>query len=346
MLKVTEMGEKKAKEACCLGIESTADDFSVGTSTFNGEILSNIISTYMPEEGGIHPREAARHHAEVGNKVLAQAITKSGVKPHNLSIIAFSQGPGLGPCLRTGATAARALASYLKIPLVGINHCVAHIEIGKLKTGAMDPITLYVSGGNTIVAAFDSGRYRVFGETLDIALGNCLDVFARQAGLRQRVGTPFGAIVEQLSAKGKKLIPLPYTVKGMDTSFSGLLTAALNVYKKGECRLEDLCYSLQETAFSMVTEVTERALAHTEKKEVLLTGGVAANKRLQSMVKAIAEEHDAEFFVVPSEFAVDNGAMIAWTGALSYRHGIVTPIEKSFVKLRWRLEEVEVPWIK
>lgn len=346
MLKVNEMKEKKAKETYCLGIESTADDFSIGTSTFNGEILSNIISTYMPEEGGIHPREAARHHAQVGNKVLAEAITKSGVRPHNLSIIAFSQGPGLGPCLRTGATVARALASYLKIPLVGINHCVAHIEIGKLKTGTTDPITLYVSGGNTIVAAFDSGRYRVFGETLDIALGNCLDVFAREAGLRQSVGMPFGAIVEQLAAKGKKLIPLPYTVKGMDTSFSGLLTAALNFFKKGESRLEDLCYSLQETAFSMVTEVTERALAHTEKKEVLLTGGVAANKRLQSMVNAIAEEHDAEFSVVPSEFAVDNGAMIAWTGALAYQHGIVTPIEKSFVKLKWRLEEVEVPWIK
>jgi N6-L-threonylcarbamoyladenine synthase/protein kinase Bud32 len=229
---------------------------------------------------------------------------------------------------------------------VGVNHCIAHIEIGKLKTGAVDPITLYVSGGNTIVAAFDSGRYRVFGETLDIALGNCLDVFAREAGLHQKVGMPFGAIVEKLAARGTRLIPLPYTVKGMDTSFSGLLTAAVNTLKKGECKLEDLCYSLQETAFSMVTEVTERALAHTEKKEALLTGGVAANKRLQSMIRIIAGEHGADFSVVPSEFAVDNGAMIAWTGALAYKHGIVTPIEKSFVKLRWRLDEVEVPWVK
>jgi N6-L-threonylcarbamoyladenine synthase/protein kinase Bud32 len=346
MLDANKMKIKKAEEAYCLGIESTADDFSIGVSTFGGKILANTISAFMPEEGGIHPREAARHHAEVADKVLTEAIAKSGIKPHNLSIIAFSQGPGLGPCLRTGATVARALASYLKIPLVGINHCIAHIEIGKLKTGAKDPITLYVSGGNTIVAAFDSGRYRVFGETLDIALGNCLDVFAREAGLHQRVGMPFGAIVEKLAAEGKKLIPLPYTVKGMDTSFSGLLTATVNILKKGECKLENLCYSLQETAFSMVTEVTERALAHTEKKEALLTGGVAANKRLQSMIKAIAEEHDAEFSVVPSEFAVDNGAMIAWTGALAYQHGMVTPIEKSFVKLRWRLEEVEAPWIK
>ena len=340
------MKKRKASESYCLGIESTADDFSVGISTFEGEILANIISAYIPEEGGIHPREAARHHAEVASKVLEEAFTKSGIKPQNLSVTAFSQGPGLGPCLRTGATVARALASYLKVPLVGVNHCIAHIEIGKLKTGAKDPITLYVSGGNTIVAAFDSGRYRVFGETLDIALGNCLDVFAREAGLRQREGMPFGAIVEKLAIKGKKLISLPYTVKGMDTSFSGLLTAAVNLIKKGEYKLEDLCYSLQETAFSMVTEVTERALAHTEKKEVLLTGGVAANKKLQSMVEVIAEEHDAEFCVVPSQFAIDNGAMIAWTGVIAYKCGLVTSIEKSFVKLRWRLEEVEVPWVR
>jgi len=340
------MNIKNASESYCLGIESTADDFGVGVSTFNGKILANVLSAYMPEEGGIHPREAARHHSEVAGKVLEEAFKKSGIKPQNLSIIAFSQGPGLGPCLRTGATVARVLASYLNIPLVGVNHCIAHIDVGKLETGAKDPITLYVSGGNTLVAAFDSGRYRVFGETLDIALGNCLDVFAREAGLRQRPGMPFGAIVEKLALKGKKSVPLPYTVKGMDVSLSGLLTAAVNSLKKGKHSLEDLCYSLQETAFSMITEVTERALAHTEKREVLLTGGVAANKRLQSMIRVIAEEHDSTFCVVPSQFAVDNGAMIAWTGALAYKHGIVTPIEKSFVKLRWRLEEVEVPWVK
>jgi len=340
------MKDKRASKSYCLGIESTADDFSVGISTFSGRISANIISAFMPEEGGIHPREAAKHHAEVASRVLREAFSKSKIKPKDISIIAFSQGPGLGPCLRTGATIARALASYLKIPLVGVNHCIAHVEIGKLETGAEDPITLYVSGGNTMVAAFESGRYRVFGETLDIALGNCLDVFAREAGLCQRVGMPFGAIVEKLAADGEKLIPLPYTVKGMDTSFSGLLTAATDLLKRRDIRLEDLCYSLQETVFSMVTEVTERALAHTEKMEVLLTGGVAANKRLQSMIEAIANEHDAEFCVVPSQFAVDNGAMIAWTGVLAFKHDMITPIERSHVKLRWRLEEVEIPWIR
>jgi tRNA A37 threonylcarbamoyltransferase TsaD len=157
---------------------------------------------------------------------------------------------------------------------------------------------------------------------------------------------PLGAALEQLAANGEKLVSLPYTVKGMDMSLSGLLTAATSLLHKGECKLEDLCYSLQENAFSMVTEVTERALAHTEKKEVLLTGGVAANRRLQSMLKAIAEEHDARFSVVPREFATDNGAMIAWTGVLAYTHGVVTPVEESFVKLRWRLDRVDVPWLK
>jgi len=337
---------KDPAEACCLGVESTADDFGVGISTFKGEILANASSGYIPEEGGIHPREAARHHAEVADTVLREALSKAGLKPRDLALIAFSQGPGLGPCLRTGATVARALAAYLNVPLVGVNHSVAHIEIGKLKTGALDPVTLYVSGGNTLVSAFDSGRYRVFGETLDIALGNCLDVFAREAGLKHKRGMPLGAALEKLAADGEKLISLPYVVKGMDISLSGLLTAATTLLRKGECRLEDLCYSLQETAFSMVTEVTERALAHTEKKEVLLTGGVAANRRLQSMLSIIAEEHDARFNVVPREFATDNGAMIAWTGVLAYTHGAVTPVEESFVKLRWRLEKVDGPWVK
>lgn len=330
----------------CLGIESTADDFGIGIATFNGDILSNASSGYIPEEGGIHPREAARHHTEAADKVLRQSLCKAGVKPKDLNLIAFSQGPGMGPCLRTGATVARALASYLGIPLIGVNHSVAHIEIGKLKTNSVDPITLYVSGGNTLISAFNAKRYRVFGETLDIALGNCLDVFARAAGLKHKQGMPLGATVERLAAKGNKLISLPYVVKGMDISLSGLLTAVTSLLRKGKYRLEDLCYSLQEQSFSMVTEVTERALAHTEKQEVLLTGGVASNKRLRQMLSLIADEHDAKFNVVPRQFASDNGAMIAWTGALAYTHGLITPIEKSFVRLRWRLEEVDIPWIK
>jgi len=221
-----------------------------------------------------------------------------------------------------------------------VNHCVAHIEIGKLLTGVKDPLTLYVSGGNTIVTAYAAGRYRVFGETLDIAIGNCLDTFAREAGLPH----PGGPIIEKLASKGQSFIKLPYIVKGMDLSFSGLLTAAARKLREGH-KIEDLCFSLQEVAFSMLTEVTERALAHTEKPEVLLTGGVAANERLQAMIRLMANEHDAQFYVVPAKYAGDNGAMIAWTGLLAYRHGGTLRVEKSFVKQRWRLDKVGVPWV-
>lgn len=336
----------REREGLCLGIESTADDFGVGIVSFDGEILANVNDVYIPEKGGIHPREASRHHAMVAGKVIAEAFTRAGVKPREITVIAFSQGPGLGPCLRVGATAARALASYLDKPLIGVNHCLAHIEIGRMINRMKDPVTLYVSGGNTMVSAFEAGRYRVFGETLDIAIGNCLDVFAREAGLRPRPGKPLGAIIEELASKGRKLIPLPYTVKGMNLSFSGLLTAAVNLLREGKHSLEDLCFSLQEVAFSMLTEVTERALAHTEKTEVLLTGGVAANRRLQEMLRVMSEDHGARFSVVPKEYATDNGAMIAWTGVLCYKYGLTVPIEKSFVKLRWRLDEVEVPWVE
>lgn len=330
----------------CLGIESTADDFGVGIVSFDGEVLANVNDTYIPPAGGIHPREAARHHALVAGKVLAEALKRAGLRSEDLDVIAFSQGPGLGPCLRTGATAARALASYLNLPLVGVNHCVAHIEIGKLVCGVKDPITLYVSGGNTIVSAFAEKRYRVFGETLDIAVGNCFDTFAREAGLRRDGGKPLGRIVEEIASRGEKLIPLPYTVKGMDLSFSGLLTSAISLLQGGKYRIEDICFSFQETAFSMLTEVTERALAYTEKREVLLTGGVAANRRLQTMIEKMAEEHNASFHAVPKEYALDNGAMIAWTGILAFKHSLTIPIERSFVKLKWRLDEVEIPWVK
>ena len=340
------MPTKHSADSCCLGIESTADDFGAAVVSFDGKILSNVNDAYMPKEGGIHPREAARHHAEVSEKVLKEAFNKAGIKPQDICLVAFSQGPGLGPCLRTGATAARALASYLEVPLVGVNHCVGHIEIGKLATGAIDPVTLYVSGGNTIVSAFEAGRYRIFGETLDIAMGNCLDVFARATGLQQRRGASFGAVVEELAQKGKQFVSLPYTVKGMDLSFSGLLTAAVQAYQSGHYSLDDICFSLQEVAFSMLIEVTERALAHTQKPEVLLTGGVAANKRLQAMLAVVAKEHDAHFCVVPLHLAADNGAMIAWAGILAYKSGISTPIEESFVNVNWRLEEVYASWIE
>ncbi|RLF24380.1 MAG: bifunctional N(6)-L-threonylcarbamoyladenine synthase/serine/threonine protein kinase [Thermoprotei archaeon] len=322
-----------------LGIESTAHTFGVGIADEEGRILANINAIYVPRGGGILPREAARHHFLVADKVLRRALKVANVKLRDLDAIAIALGPGMGPCLRVGALMARALAVKLNRPLVPVNHCVAHIEIARLTTQSQDPLVVYISGGNTIISAFAEGRYRIFGETLDIALGNFLDTLARELGLPQP-GVPQ---VEALASKGTKIIELPYIVKGQDMSFSGLLTAALRKLKEG-IRVEDLCLSVVEYAYAMLAEVAERALAHTRKKELVLTGGVARSKRLQEVLRQVAEEHDAVFKVVPDEYAGDNGAMIAWTGVLAFRHGITIPIEKSYVKQRWRLDEVEVPW--
>jgi len=330
----------------CLGVEGTAHTLGMGLVDSEGKILANVGHSYIPPSGmGIHPREASQHHSDVSGKALRETLRAGGVDASDIDLIAFSMGPGMGPCLRTAATIARALSSFLAIPLVGVNHILAHIEIARHITGASDPVVLNVSGGTTQIVVFEKGRYRVFGETLDIAIGNAFDVFARESGIYDPSNPWPGPKFVETAARGTKYIELPYLVKGMDLAFSGLVTQALRLLKEGE-RLEDLCYSLQETALAMLTEVTERAMAHTEKRVLLLTGGSARNRRLQEMLEIMTRERNAEVHVVPPELATDNGAMIAWTGILAHKAGITTPIERSYVKPRWRIEEVRVPWIK
>jgi len=325
-----------------LGIEGTAHTIGVGIVEDRNEkcrVLANVIKMYHPEKGGIHPREAANHHATHVPELIKKAFEEASIESEEIDIVSFSQGPGLGPCLRTAATAARALALSLNRPIIGVNHCVAHIEIGRGTTGCDDPVLLYVSGGNTQVIAFARGRYRVFGETLDIGIGNCLDKLGRYLGLP----FPSGPVIEQLAKKGRKYLDLPYTIKGMDVAFSGLLTAAQHYYEKNES-IEDICYSAQETAFAALTEITERAMAHVGKEEVLLGGGVACNKRLREMVKFMAKERGADFFVPENSLCVDNGAMIAWTGLLMYKSGIRMRIEESFIDQKFRTDMVDVKW--
>ena len=325
------------KELLVLGIESTAHTLGFGVASSGGKILANVNYTYRPREGGIHPREAAQHHSALAASGIAEAIREAGIKPKELDGIAFSAGPGMGPCLRVGATVARALALKLDKPLIAVNHGVAHIEIGRLTTGCRDPVVLYVAGGNTLITAYLEGRYRIFGETLDIAAGNCLDVFGIKAGIG-----PMPA-PEERAKLGEKLHPLPYRVKGMDVSFSGLLTAALRMLKQG-MKLEELCLSITETVYSMLTETVERALAFTEKTEILLVGGLARSRRLREMMDAMAKLHNAKVYAVPPKYAGDNGAMIAWTGVLQLISGQVVSIEESRVKPRYRIDEAEAIW--
>lgn len=320
-------------ETRVLGIEGTAWNFSA--AVFDEDLVCLHSSPYVPPHGGIHPREAAQHHAAVAAEVIRKVLAESGT---DIDGVAFSIGPGLGPSLRTAATAARSLSLKFGVPLIGVNHCVAHVEIGRWYTKFADPIVLYASGANTQVLGFLNGRYRIFGETLDIGLGNALDKFARSHDLPH----PGGPIIEEMAKKGS-YIPLPYTVKGMDLAFSGLMSAAKEATARG-ASMEDVCHSLQETAFAMCVEVTERALAHTGKDEVILVGGVGANSRLQEMLRVMCEERGAKFMAPPRVYMGDNGAMIAYTGKVMLEAGSTIPVAESFVNPGYRSDQVEVTW--
>ncbi len=321
-----------------LGLEGTAWNLSAALVD-EDDVVVEENAIYVPARGGIHPREAAQHHAEHMLPVVKAVLDMAEDEDLSIDGVAFSQGPGLGPCLRTVATAARALSLRYGVPLMGVNHCVAHIEVGKWKTGARDPVILYVSGGNSQVLALRRGRYRIFGETLDISVGNALDKFARRAGLPH----PGGPKIEEMAREADEYVPLPYVVKGMDFSFTGLSTAAAEALRKHD--LTDVCSSLQETAFAMLVEVTERAMAHAEKNEVLLAGGVGANRRLQEMLDIMCDERGARFYVPERRFMGDNGSMIAYTGLLMQKSGVEISLAESKVRPGYRTDEVEVVWV-
>ena len=327
------------KDFICLGIESTAHTFGIGIATSEGKILANERDMYKSPEGkGIIPAEAGTHHRKVADEILKRALERAKISLADVDFVCYSAGPGLPPALLAGADFAEQLTKKLKKKLIPVNHPAAHLEIGKLMTETKDPVYVYLSGGNTQIIAFTEGRYRIFGETEDIPVGNCFDVFAREVGLPM----PGGPGVERI-AKAGKYVELPYVVKGMDLSFSGILTETRRLYRKG-IKKEDLAFSMQEVCFAMLTEVTERALAHTNKKEVLLVGGVAANKRLQKMIQVMCEERGAKMYVVPEEFAGDQGAMIAWVGVLAAKSGYRQKIEER-INPNWRIDQVEVSWL-
>ncbi len=327
-----------------MGIESTAHTFSASLVSERGGVLTNAKDVYVPPEGsGIHPAEAAQHHLSVAVKVIHQALEAGslrGSEIESIDAIAYSMGPGLGPCLRVGAVAARTLALSTGKPIVAVNHAVGHIELGCLLTGAKTPLVLLISGGHTMVVAHSNGVWRVLGETLDLTLGQLLDQIGRYVGF----SSPCGRKIEEAASKSRRYLKLPYTVKGNDVSFSGVLTAAKRLVDGG-ASFEDVCYSLQETAFAITTEVTERALAFTGSRELLVVGGVAANRRLSEMLETMAKRHKASVKVVPPQFSGDCGAQIAWTGLLAFRSGeSLARVADGVVRQSWRLDTVPTPW--
>ena len=324
-----------------LGIEGTAHTNGIGIVDSDNNILADVRSVFKPKTGGIHPREAAVNILENFLKNVDKAFSTSNIDPEQISAIAFSRGPGLGPCLRATATGARSLALALEVPLIAVNHPVAHIELAKQLCNVTDPLTVYVSGGNTQIAFYNDHKYSVLGETHDLALGNLIDQTARAIGYDYALAGPI--IENEANLSNKKLLSLPYSVKGTTLQYSGLFTALVNQFKSGEDP-KDICYSLQEYAFSMLAEVVEKSLLISKKKDLLVTGGVAANSRLKEMIQDIADENHVNFHNVPKQLAGDNGVMIAITGALFYKKRIFTSIADSFVIPNWRLDEAYIPW--
>lgn len=302
-------------------------------------MLANEKDSYTSEKGGIHPTEAKLHHERRCDEVVSYSLEKAGCSFDKIDLVSFSQGPGLPPCLLVGMKKAKEISKKFKIPVVGVNHCCAHLSIGELTTKCKDPVLLYISGANTQVIAYEAGKYRIFGETLDMGAGNFIDSFARYACL----GFPGGPKMYELALKGKNFIDLPYSVKGMDICLGGLLTNLKQKYDSKSYSLENIAYSLQETIFAMLLEVAERAINHCGKNELLLGGGVACNKRLQEMAKKMCEEGGYNCFIPENQFLVDNAAMIAWQGILE-REKATLNLNKIDIKPYWRTDEVKVSW--
>jgi N6-L-threonylcarbamoyladenine synthase len=334
-----------------LGIEGSANKVGVGVLRYSPtpspcyQTLSNPRKTYISPPGhGFLPRETSWHHQVHIIPLIRAALTEAGITDPKtqLDAITFTAGPGMGGPLASCAVAARTLSVLWSVPLVGVNHCVGHIEMGRVACGVDDPVVLYVSGGNTQVLAYANQKYHIFGETIDIAIGNCLDRFARLLKLSNDPAPGYN--IEQLAKKGSKLIHLPYVVKGMDVSFSGILTSIEKIAKEGKETPEDLCFSLQETIFAMLIEITERTMAHCGQNSVLIVGGVGCNKRLQEMMGIMASERGGQLCAMDHRYCIDNGAMIAQAGIFAYQHGVRTKIEESQVSQRHRTDKTDVIW--
>jgi len=328
-----------AKKFLCLGIESTAHTFGASVVSGDGEVLSDIREMFTTEEGGLKLDEVAEHHKKVAEHVVERALKDAGVEIEDLELISFSRAPGLAPSLLVGMNAAKEIAKDGGIPLVGVNHCVAHLSSGLLFTKAKNPVFVFTSGANTQIIAFEGRKFRVFGETLDVGLGNAFDKFGRGIGL----GFPCGPKIEVLAKKGS-YVELPYSVKGMDLAFSGIVSHVVRLSKQKKISKQDLCYSIQENFFSMLTEVSERALAHTGKKEIVLIGGVAANKRLCEMMGIMCKERECMFYSVPLKYSGDNAVMIAWQGILE-KKSATKNVERWDINPRERIDLVEVEWM-
>ncbi len=289
-----------------LGIESTAHTLGIGI--FDNGIKANVYKTF---QGPYLPRDLVEHHAKVFPDVLKEALEKAQLTLKDIEGIAVAKGPGIGAPLSFGVAMGNYLSSRLNVPIVGVNHGYAHIKIVEYVNNVEGDIALYVSGGNTQIIYLP--ELKVVGETLDIGIGNMLDKAAREIGLKN------ASELEQLALSHEQYIEMPYTVKGMHTTFSGILTHFKRLSSKYDKR--DLAYSLMHTSYAMLLETLARAMFAYNAKKIILCGGVAQSKILNEMLKEFEALYDVKVYRAPNEFNRDNGSMIAYTGYLLFKKG-------------------------
>ncbi|CCQ96349.1 tRNA(NNU) t(6)A37 threonylcarbamoyladenosine modification; glycation binding protein [[Clostridium] ultunense Esp] len=313
-----------------LGIETSCDETSVAIVRNGREILSNVISSQIELHkpfGGVVPEIASRRHVETILPILEEALSLAEVKKGEIDGIAVTAGPGLVGALLVGLSTAKALSFALGKPLLAVNHIAGHIYANRfVKEFRFPLIALVVSGGHTeLVAMEEHGRFQVLGETRDDAAGEAYDKVARALGLPY----PGGPEIDRLAQEGKDLyaFPRPFLEEdSFDFSFSGLKSAVLNRIHQGEknrdaLRPADVAASFQAAVVEVLVEKSIKAVEKFRARQLLLAGGVAANRSLRKALTKRAGEAGVELLIPPLSLCTDNAAMIAAFGQVLYERG-------------------------
>ncbi|TDL31211.1 tRNA (adenosine(37)-N6)-threonylcarbamoyltransferase complex transferase subunit TsaD [Jeotgalibacillus sp. S-D1] len=314
-----------------LGIETSCDETAASVVRDGTQILSNVVSSQIESHkrfGGVVPEIASRHHVEQVTYVVEEALVQAGLTIKEIDAIAVTEGPGLVGALIIGVNAAKAIAFAHNIPLVGVHHIAGHIYANRLVKEMKFPLlSLVVSGGHTeLVYMKEHGSFEVIGETRDDAAGEAYDKVARTLGLPY----PGGPHIDRLAQEGKPSVKLPraWLEEGSyDFSFSGLKSSVINTLHNAEQRGEeidpkDLAASFQESVIEVLVTKAERAVKEYKAEQLLLAGGVAANKGLrQRLEETFGDAGSIELIIPPLSLCTDNAAMIAAAGTISFEQG-------------------------